>query len=114
MSEGTVHVFCDDGGVGDFGRRCLSDFCSLTNASERQPSIIQPTWFGKVCIFACELGGRGWRGRGGWDKRRAAEIREQHWSKGNLDSRNGAICTEYCGAIKGVGALGLRGGLMLY
>lgn len=38
----------------------LSDLCSLTNASERQASIIQSTWFGKMCIcmFLCMNSGR--------------------------------------------------------
>lgn len=41
-------------------------------------------------------------GKRGWAKRQTAAIRERHWSKGNLDSGNGAICTEDCGVMEGL------------
>ena len=61
-----------------------------------------------VCVSAHIEGVGGWRGgggqtspsrlgpfgKGGRAKRQTAAIRAQHWSKGNLDSGNGAICTE--------------------
>lgn len=39
-------------------------------------------------------------GKGARAKRQTAAIQAQHWSKGNLDYGNGAICTEYCASTE--------------